>query len=182
MTRALAVARPDYATCVTAPQNCMSEGPNRVEFNPNPLKLIQHPCRVRRRSVAFHENTRASGSESAIGRVRPSADGTRPGRRPAGRRSTGTAFLPVDLAAERHARRQAIAEATLPRNRFRFPECRGPTLCRNETWRSSSYVFWPPGNGIPKSRIGQTVHKRANPDLQSPSAMPSLRAFARRAR
>ena len=57
--RVLALTRPDRATAVAALRNYMSKAQNGDEYNPYPLRLIQHPDRVRRRSVALYESKTA---------------------------------------------------------------------------------------------------------------------------
>ena len=138
--RALAVAWPDHATCGAALQNCMSEGLNGVEFDPNPLRLTLHPRRVRRRSVAFHGNTRASGSGPAVG---PGLDFS--SRDTAWTSTGGTQICRHCLSSSRPRRRAACSPASdcgsdIATESIPVSECRVPTLCRNETWRSSSYV------------------------------------------
>lgn len=69
--RALAETRPDDATCIAALQYPMGEALNGVEYDQNPLRLIQHSRHVGCRSGAVYENTRASGGGSAAGRAAP---------------------------------------------------------------------------------------------------------------
>ena len=57
--RVLALTRPDRATSIAALRNYMSDALNGDEVNPYPLRLIQHPYRVRRRSVALYESKTA---------------------------------------------------------------------------------------------------------------------------
>ena len=57
--RVLALTRPDRATSIAALRNYMSEALNGDESNPYPLRLTQHPHRVRRRSVALYESKTA---------------------------------------------------------------------------------------------------------------------------
>ena len=57
--RVLALTRPDRATAIATLRNYMSEALNGDEYNPYPLRLIQHPHRVRHRSVALYESKTA---------------------------------------------------------------------------------------------------------------------------
>ena len=57
--RVLALTRPDRATAIATLRNYMSETLNGNEGNPYPLRLIKHPVRVRRRSVALYESKAA---------------------------------------------------------------------------------------------------------------------------
>lgn len=62
---ALSVARPDRSTAVAALRSRMDEAMSGEEHNPFPLKLAQHPARVRRRNVIVHES-KAAGAALAI--------------------------------------------------------------------------------------------------------------------
>jgi len=63
--RALSVTRPDRPAACLALQSHMDEAMSGEEHNPFPLKLAQHPPRVRRRNVVVHES-KAEGASLAI--------------------------------------------------------------------------------------------------------------------